>query len=508
MEDSGGCWQMPDAVYVFEVDWDNDGDFEDSYEDCTADLFSVECRRGRDYASQLTGRCSPGKLNASLKNPDGKYSSYNSTSPLYGNILPGRKVRLRTTAPVAAILWTGYLEKLLPSGKVYGIPTVQMEATGPISRIVGKKVTAAASTSQMTGTIIGTILDDAGWPADERSIDEGQTAIDNWFVNGGNALNAVRDVEETELGLFSEGADGKLVFEDRHHRLKVPHTTSQQTYSDISGAEMQYNDIEQQDPISDIYNDISAVVTRYTTAENAEVLWTLDDSPVLAPGESVTFWAEYPNTNKDSSTGAYVASWETPVVGTDITQTGVDNSDISVSASKFSNNMKIVITNNNAVSTATLTLVQALGVKVTKNTPVGITSEDVTSQDNYGKRTYPLPAPWLQSVNVGRDYTNYIVGRYKNPVPVISLSYIANKSDAALTEMLIRNISDRITVIATGNTTELGINDDFFIESIHHRISNSGTLHVVTYELSDAYGDGGFWVLGTSELGTNTKLAY
>ena len=405
-------------------------------------------------------------------------------------------------------LWTGYLDRLLPSGSVSGTPTVQLEATGPISRIANKKVTVVAQTSQTTGTIIDEILDDAGWASADRTLDTGQTTIDAWFVSGIDALNAVREVEETELGFFTESADGKLVFEDRHHRLISPHTTSQQTYSDASGASMLYNGIEQMDPIGDIYNDITAMVTKYTTAGSAEVLWTLDGTPTLAPGESGTYWAEYPNTNKDSTTGAYVSAWDDPVVGTDITQTGVSNSDIAVTVTKFSNTMKIVITNNNATSTATLTLVQAQGTKVTKNTSVGIASEDSTSQGKYGKRSYELPSPWLQSANTAQDYTNYIVGRYKNAVPVISLTYIANKSAAALTEMLTRDISDRITAVATGAKTELGLDGDFFVESVQHRILNAGLFHEVKYDLSDASGDGGWWILGISELGVNTRLAY
>ncbi|MDD5006657.1 MAG: hypothetical protein PHS33_09190, partial [Candidatus Omnitrophica bacterium] len=85
--------------YIFEIDWDNNGDFFGVNEDCTADLVSVECRRGRDYASQLTGKVSPGRLAATMNNPAGKYSSFNAASPLYGNILPGRKIRLRGINP-------------------------------------------------------------------------------------------------------------------------------------------------------------------------------------------------------------------------------------------------------------------------------------------------------------------------------------------------------------------------------------------------------------------------
>ena len=499
---------MANAVYVFEVDWDNDGDFGDTSEDCTADLISVETRRGRDYASQLTGRASTGRLAATLKNTAGTYSSYYSSSPIYGSILPGRMVRLRTTSPSAVILWTGYLEKILPAGSVDGIPVVTLEASGAFVKIAGKKVYPAKQSAETTGTIIDVILDAASWNAGYRTLDTGQTEIDKWFVDDRDALNAIREIEETELGFVYEGENGYIVFEDRHHRLKSPHTASVATYSDVEAAAKGYRVIEQLDPLQDIYNDVTAEVNSYTVAGAPAVLWTLNETPTLAPGESKSYWAQYPNTAVDSTDGAYVDSWETPVVGTDITQTGVDNGDIDVSTSKFANSMKITITNNDATGTATLTLVQAQGTKVTKNEPVRINAEDTTSQGKYGNRSYRLPAEWLGDSNTAQDYTNYVVSRYKDPVPVLRITYIANKNSTMLGEALARNISDRITIVATEAKTMLGIDRDFFIEAITHRITRAGRVHEVSYDLSDASGDGSYWVLGLSELSISTKLAY
>jgi hypothetical protein len=495
------------ATYVLEVDWNNDGDFDDSYEDCTRDFSSIECRRGRDYASQLVGKASPGRLVAVLRNRDGLYSSYNTASPLYGSILPGRKVRLRTTSPSVQTLWTGYLNRLLPSGDVFGIPTAMMEATGALGKLTGKEVTPEKQEAQTTGYIIGVLLDEVSWPAGERSIDTGQTEVDTWFTSKKDVLSAIREVEETELGFLYESEGAAIVFEDRHHRLKSPHTASQATFSDVSG-DSKYIGIGQADPLADIYNEVFAMIQKYTKAGSSEILWALSgETPTVEAGASVEYWAEYPNVEHDSEDGAYVDTWDTPVVGVDITQTGGNDGDIGVVVSKFANSMKITITNNRA-TTITLTLVQVKGTKVTKNSPVKLHSEDTTSQGRYGIRTYKLPAIWLQNTNTGKDYTNYLVSRYKDPMPVLSLSFKAIASDNNMIQALERNISDRITVVATSSRMELGIDADFFIEAIQHKISIAGQKHDVIFELSDAAGDGGYWVLGVSELGVTTKLAY
>jgi hypothetical protein len=73
--------------------------------------------------------------------------------------------------------------------------------------------------------------------------------------------------------------------------------------------------------------------------------------------------------------------------------------------------------------------------------------------------------------------------------------------------MLLREIGDRVTIRANGDAG-LGLNTDFFIERIHHRITKFGTDHRVTYLLSEAAGFSDFWVLNTSVLDTTTRLAY
>jgi hypothetical protein len=483
------------------VDWNNDNDFGDANEDCTANLITVETRSGRDYASQLTGRATAGRLVANLRNPSGIYSSY-----VTANVLPGRKVQLTTTSPGAYTLWTGYLTRVIPSGSYGGIPIVTFEASGPISRVSEKNITPAVQTGVETGAIIEAQLTQAGWTVGVGDIDAGQTTVDNYNEGKIKTLNAVRDIEETELGFFYESADGKLLYEDRHHRLKGAHLVSQQTFSDA--ADPSYQFIEQIDPLQEIFNEILAAIQSYTIAGGSAVLWTLNETPTVGAGQTVIYWAEYPNVATDPNTGAYVSAWDTPAIGGDITQTGVANGDITISVSKFSKTMKISITNNHASATATLTQVQAQGVKVTKNEPVTISAEDATSQGKYGIRSYQLPAKWLQNTSVGLDYINYLISRYKDPVPMLSMTFLANKSDAAMTEALTRAISDRITVVATGATTELGIDDDFFIESISHKITEAGCRHEVTFELSAADADGGWWVLGTSALDSTARLAY
>lgn len=501
---------MSVATYVLEINWNGDGT---TWVDETANMLAVEWRRGRDYASMLTGRASAGELTATMGNPAGRYAPLNTASPLYGNLLPGRKVRLRTTAPSAATLWQGFLDSIRPDpGGRQDMPRATLKASGPLRWVADRIASTAVYTSVLTGTAVGHILDDAGWDATARTIDAGQITMARWKANGDSALSHLGELEEMEFGYIGESKDGKIIWEDGQHRLVSPHTVSQATFSDNAGATLPYSTIDEEDPWREVFNDFRAEVVLYST-QSLAVLWTMGEVPSINPSETKDFWTTYPT--PDSPTQAdHVDAWTTPAATTDFlanTQAdglGTDKTAaITVATSKFANAMKIALTNTDA-GVVYITFLQARGTAVYKTDPVRIVSTDSTSQTKFGKRTYPLPGKFYPSTAVAKSYTDAGIARYKDQLAIVSLTYLANQSSAHMTQALSRDVSDRISLVAQSalaSGAQLGINGDMFIESERHRYDLSA--HWVTYALSDARTVTGYWLLGTSELGVTTKLA-
>ena len=533
---------MPSATYVLEVDWANDGfagggryfaarhfsarHFSARYfggagggggiDDISAYVISLSYSRGRDYASQLTGRASAGQLEAELINTDGRFSSFLTTGPLYGNLVPARKVRLRTTSPAAYTLWSGVVDSIEPLPAHGGINTAKLHAVGPLVWLTEHTVEVAMQTNILTGAAIGLVLDECDWPTADRTLDTGQTTMNRWWKDEVTCLFAAVQVADTDPGYLGESADGKIVFEDRLHRLITPHTTSQATFTDAAGAGLlRYDGIRQLNPLADIYNVIEAKVQLYTTGALA-VLWTLAEtaasSPAIQAGESRSYWAAYPNA--DSATNAVsVDAWTTPVATTDyLANSQADGlgtnltASVSVATSKFSNSMKITLTNAAAV-TAYITFLQARGTPITADDPVKVVSEDATSQAAYGRRSYENQSPFLPSTVIAQNWCDLTRSIFKDPIPILTIDMLANRSSDQLTEVLTLDVSDRITLVATGTETLLGINEEFFIEAMRHSVSRDG-LHRVSYDISPAAGYSGFWVLGSSLFGTTTKLMF
>lgn len=521
--------------YILRVDWDGDGLFSpneavfpytfpiDFQENLTSDGISLEFTIGRDRASQLTGRSVAGRLTAVLRNHDGKYNSFQAASPIYGNILPKRKVQVQTGGSfpydfpfvfAGDPLWTGFLESIEPQPKVSGQHEAILRAVGPLAVLKASKVRVIPQANRRTDLAIGDVLDAAGWPAADRSLETGKTTMTRWWASDIDALEAMREVEETEAGFIRETKDGKVKFEDRQYRLSGARLTSQATYSDVLASLLPIIQVSQDDPLPEIFNIFRAVVKRQTVGGLA-TLWTLGESgassPPIEPGETRTWTALYP-IDSTALENFGVDAWTTPVATTDyLANAAADGSGANLTASmvvavtKALNSMDISITNNAAV-TAYMTLLQARGTPLVAQGGTGVEEQVAASITKYGEREYPSPAPFIPTTNAGRDHMRFLAVVYSEPIPALSILFDANVSPDTLAEALLRDVSDRVTV-QSDFASDLGISGDFFVESVMHRIDRF-RRHLVQLELSSVSGYSGFLVWGKSIWNQSSALAY
>jgi hypothetical protein len=512
---------MTTATYVLEVDWSGDGDYGDSNENVTGDTIQINTASlGRSLGSPLTSRSSAGKLVATLRNDADLYSPSNTDGALTGNIIPGRLVRLRTTSPSSTILWTGYLDSVVPHISRRHGKTATLTALGPLGRLATKNSRIAMQTSRRTDQAIGDVLDDAGWGASDRNLDTGQTTMTRWWADDISCIEALREIEATEAGFIREEKDGDIAFESRHHRILD--TTDVATYSDhaspASGAISMVAPVRQIDPNSLIFNEFTSQVRTFSVGSLA-VLWTLietgSSSPLIAAGESKVFVAIYPTDEDRASGNMAVDAWTTPASTTDFTANSASDgsatnltSDFAVAVVKRAEAMKITVTNNNALTAGYLTKLQARGTPVSRSEPVELIAEDSTSQTAFGKRTYPRPtsARFVPNTLEAQGWCDYSLSIFKDPFSLIEIMFSANKDSDSMAEALRVAVSDRVTLQLDENAG-FGQDGIHFVERVTH-IIRSKTEHWVSLVLSDGLKYGGFWVLNTSKLSISTRLAY
>jgi hypothetical protein len=506
------------ATYEVHVDWLGGTAFTGAYDDVTGKVRHFEYKRGRQFAHQLAGKALAGQAFIYLDNRGGTYSAGDTGFPIIepGTVIPGRVVRIRTTAPSTTVLWRGVIESIENRVDINGVHVAVLKCIGPLGFINQRQARIPMGIDILTGAAIGSILDDTGWPAGDRSIDAGQTTMTRFWVENKPALDAMRDVEATESGYIGESKDAKIVFEDRDHRLAGTHITSQATYTDDPAGVLFFANIEGQDPIKAIFNDVEATVHRYSTLATT-TLWKLIDTGanavVRSGGGTFAVEASYPIGNPTATLGAVaVASWTTPTATVDFNVTddaaGVGaniNASLSTAFTTYAQSAKVVLTNTGAVD-GYVQLLQVRGVPLIEDNKTKVRTEDADSQTDHGRRSFTSPGNWLPNVGEARDWGAFNISIYKTPFQIFSVTLSANYSSAHMTEVLARDVSDLVTIDATGRS-DLRMTNKFFIEQEHHRVSED-RVHWVTYDVSAAAGYGASWVLDTGELGTRTKPGY
>lgn len=115
---------------------------------------------------------------------------------------------------------------------------------------------------------------------------------------------------------------------------------------------------------------------------------------------------------------------------------------------------------------------------------VEVQVDDLDSQDEHNAiRTHRNPANLFATEADAQTYGELVLARHADSRPIVAISFWATKTAAYRNQAIRRRVSDRMTLIAENNAG-MGINGDFFIETIGHRWSQGLTLWEVTWELS------------------------
>jgi hypothetical protein len=214
---------------------------------------SIKTNRGR---SANADNFQTGSMSLRIIDQNGDFNPMNPASPYYELLTPMRKVVISasygaTTYPIFAGYITSY-ETTTPRDvgeivytTVQAVDGFRLASNAQISTV------ASATAGQTSGTRIGKILDQIGWPTSQRDIDTGQTTVQADPGTARTALAALQTIESTEYGALYMDALGNFTFQDRAL-----------TSSSVAGTPVVFND----DGTGISYNN---------------ALWRLDDTLVF-----------------------------------------------------------------------------------------------------------------------------------------------------------------------------------------------------------------------------------
>lgn len=249
-------WVIEAAPGVNAADVPTDGD----WEDWSDRLVEFSLRRGRNHEMD---RMDVGRMTAQLRNNDRRLDPTENA-----DIYPMMQVRIRATAEDYSLpLFYGYAEQLPQRANSIGSEIrVHLDLIDGMV-LLNLADTDAVAPQEGSGARIGRLLDDAGWPSGLRDIDTGQSTVQAKTYDSESVLSAIREVAETEQGIFWIDGQGRAQFRERHDRI-LTQNDSAATFAD-DGTGFPYFDPEPTFDESQLWNRIR-VEAPGLTAQTAE----------------------------------------------------------------------------------------------------------------------------------------------------------------------------------------------------------------------------------------------
>lgn len=209
----------------------------------------ISTRRGRRSMLEQIGA---GECTLVLSNRDGWLSPDNTVSPYYPNWDAVRPIRVRATHPTGDVgLFSGFIESITP------VTVENADAFVIVSCIdgfmaLGLHELVGGYDEELTSDRLGTVLDEALFPASPRSIETGSLSVQAQILYNEDAAGHVRKVTETEFGQFFFAGDGTPTFQSRQYRS----LNSAVAYTFGGGAGLPFRDVQRARSAAGIFNRV------------------------------------------------------------------------------------------------------------------------------------------------------------------------------------------------------------------------------------------------------------
>lgn len=475
--------------FALEVDWDADGAF-DGYNDgmWMADM-TVE--RGRRYYVNSDGNGfepeETGRFSADLVDEAGRYDPFNTESPIYPNVGPGRFFRSRVRTPMDQIfpLMSGIIMEPTYNA-AGGLRRVHIEGRDGWQFLRDRKSQINVPLEQdiYADEAIRKVLDEVGWPSMwGYDLDDGVDRQPWWWMEDQSASAAISDLSFSELGRTWIAANGALTFRSRHY-LDVPVVTI--TKENIrDGSLVRRNSWE-------VVRNAIRVTARPRVEQATGELWRLPDvlrvgsGQVLEDlfGEFVYGGERVPATSVVQPVAGvdYVVNSNSDGSGTDLTAS------FSVTATVFSTAAKLRIANNGGV-TGYVTLLRLRGNAIAATNDVPIVAEDLDSQARYkAVRTFDLATSWVQNTNAARSFAAFLRTLMGVERPYFQFDLLPNPE-----LQFSFDLGQQIHL----DLPEDGIDDYFRVHYIRHQSLDSGLMAFRTTVMVEPFlqMDEDYWVV-------------
>ena len=209
--------------------------------DITSLVNTVSISRGRD---RILDRHEAGRSTVTFTDTTGTFDPDNGTYA--DKILPMRQLKITATySGTLYTLYSGFIDEwdyTYTPGESAAFVTLVATDAFRILNLTNVTTVSGSSSGDLTGTRIGEILDEIGWPTSSRDFSTGITTCQADPGTTRDTLTACQTVTDTELGAFFTKTNGVLKFMDRNAIVKA-HAASPTVFVD-TGSGIYYESID------------------------------------------------------------------------------------------------------------------------------------------------------------------------------------------------------------------------------------------------------------------------
>lgn len=500
--------------FMVKVDWNADGTYTGAYDDISADIQSISTFAGMRQPFQDIADESTLTL-VVIDSLVWKYIPENPSSPLYGLILPNRKIQLEFSDGTATtILWSGRLESIhlpqwLPGPDAWrGVAQLvctsrkQLLQDTQLTHPLWEDTTADIIIEDILGTI-----DTGVWRLGVTGSSEVglttviggydfETGVKDFEIYGDtptqNAYQMIAEVVAAERGRFYFDRDDNPVLWNRNHLLAD--LVDDATIDTGSG-------LYQPTMVSYEYGSLITTSVKVTAnprqTRSDDTLWELDKELTIPAGQERTFEAKL----REPISGRPVG-----VSGIAASNTSWGTGTASITTEQRGDVVRINAANSGAID-AILDGLDLAGQAIVAQHQIVAIAEDSTALAIYGRRQeVNLNLVAVTSYDEAQDIAEFELLRRQDVLGCVrSLQYnrLADGIDNA--HLLAWQIGTRIAL----NANEYFHAGDYFIVGEEHQLQASDKWrHRVVYYLEPAR-ETAIWLLGvtgSSEIGSTTVI--
>jgi len=468
-----GATPAPDVslLWAFRVDWRGDGSYDvpGAPNNEAGKMTSLTVRRGRDHLFKQGGKgfepYQSGIATVILDNEDGKYDPWNTSSPLYPYVSPGKFCRIWVRDVDASTnygVMRGLITNIQPMYR-NGRPFTRITVRDALHFLAdnttirglhegGARITLAQHVyEQALNSASGTFSPQYWeWPLIGTS---DEASVDYWWAWHVNALEEIHRIMESECGgAFFHAKDGSVVFR--------PIEYAWLRSMDVDESEILV-DMATGVPWESVRNSIRITAYPKKLHDIDATLWELDDVPVaLLDGQTYTVESNYRYEQFNPVCG-HALNFE-HTVNADDDGGGADltgDCPLTVPADEILGQGSTITITNNSGSDGYIIALYVAGDGIYNTHPSVRRANNAASQLKHGLRTLDLDSLWMEDSEEAQQLADWLLDNYFNPTaaPVIQFEDRPSKQFYV-------DLYDVINL----NIPTLGISQRFRVGSIEH----------------------------------------